>query len=105
VGHSEARLLRELSDNMSKAVICPICGGSGKIEQPECTEAVRPCHGCSGRGWVEIGQAGPVWPESASEFYEPQKHESATSIYDSPTSIYESHTARTGDLLPDWGPN
>jgi len=31
-----------------KAVLCPVCNGSGKYY-------VSPCHGCDGRGWVEIG--------------------------------------------------
>ena len=30
-----------------KAVICPVCSGTGKYQ-----ELV--CHGCSGKGWVEV---------------------------------------------------
>ena len=43
---------------MSKAVLCPVCGGSGKFQQGNETsgriEIGCPCHGCSGKGWVEI---------------------------------------------------
>jgi len=57
---------------MSHTEICPICGGSGKIEQPECTAPVRPCHGCSGRGWVEIWQVEHplAWPELTRQLLE-----------------------------------
>lgn len=32
---------------MSRAVICPVCNGSGKYHE-------KTCHGCHGSGWVEI---------------------------------------------------
>ena len=36
-----------------KAVICPICNGSGKREtQLDNSQAL--CHGCGGCGWVEV---------------------------------------------------
>jgi len=54
-----------------RAVLCPVCGGSGKYtEQPSGDSSGGPtsqtCHGCGGRGWVEVSD-GPmvvpsVWP-------------------------------------------
>lgn len=32
---------------MAKAVLCPVCSGSGKYES-------NVCHGCGGKGWVEV---------------------------------------------------
>lgn len=36
-----------------KAVICPVCNGEGKLNK---TTGVFPpdCHGCDGKGWVEV---------------------------------------------------
>ncbi len=49
---------------MSKAVVCPVCGGSGKFQQGnETSGRIKigcPCHGCSGKGWVEIGNSYPT---------------------------------------------
>lgn len=45
---------------MAKAVLCPVCGGSGKfllLLVPGSTSSVRQeveCHGCNGKGWVEV---------------------------------------------------
>lgn len=36
-----------------KAVICPVCNGTGKYYS-EVTWMMDTCHGCSGRGWVEV---------------------------------------------------
>lgn len=46
-----------------KAVKCPFCEGSGKVSPtlPIGTEMV-PCHGCGGRGWVEVGESYPLCP-------------------------------------------
>ena len=30
-----------------KAVLCPVCNGTGKIKK-------KTCHGCDGKGWVEV---------------------------------------------------
>ncbi len=46
---------------MNKAQICPVCNGSGDIAP--CTtstettviEQPKTCHGCDGKGWVEVG--------------------------------------------------
>ena len=44
---------------MARAVICPVCGGKGAIEESEPYTTTSPykrtCHGCGGRGWVEVG--------------------------------------------------
>ena len=41
-----------------KAVICPICNGTGKITKTTAGTAggtfAVDCHGCGGRGWVEV---------------------------------------------------
>ena len=48
---------------MAKAVSCPVCGGSGKVpvdnvySQPVTSTSgpqTRICHGCNGKGWVEV---------------------------------------------------
>ncbi len=44
---------------MSNAVKCPVCEGKGVIPK-DCgckengTDWTKPCHGCLGKGWVEI---------------------------------------------------
>jgi len=42
-----------------KAVICPICWGSGKYVRPEhgytdSSPKEEICHGCGGKGWVTV---------------------------------------------------
>lgn len=40
---------------MAKAVICPVCDGKGKIRDDKTNTAQEiTCHGCFGRGWVEV---------------------------------------------------
>ena len=43
---------------MSHAEKCPVCAGAGHIREVnrECTVPYfdRPCHGCSGAGWVTV---------------------------------------------------
>ena len=45
---------------MSKAVMCPVCQGSGKYYihpppgSPITEGSYLPCHGCGGKGWVEV---------------------------------------------------
>jgi len=40
---------------MAHAEKCPICYGSGKAHTDYKVEIVgEPCHGCGGRGWVEV---------------------------------------------------
>lgn len=38
---------------MAKAEKCPVCVGTGKFEGV-------PCHGCGGKGWVEVGDSYPI---------------------------------------------
>jgi len=61
---------------MAHAERCPVCGGCGKISQPnEGTSTVPPspllCHGCSGRGWVTVEDSPRVYPEPFSPYYWP----------------------------------
>ncbi len=43
---------------MAHAERCPICYGKGQINNVNpgdtCAERWETCHGCSGRGWIEI---------------------------------------------------
>lgn len=44
---------------MAKAVMCPICGGSGELDDigyrgSSSWIAKKNCHGCGGKGWVEV---------------------------------------------------
>ncbi len=35
--------------------ICPICGGKGKVKNTEPTAGAEiGCHGCGGKGWIEV---------------------------------------------------
>lgn len=48
---------------MAHAEICPVCHGIGRTEYVEggSSTTVRksqPCHGCDGKGWVEVGNDG-----------------------------------------------
>ncbi len=42
---------------MSKAVKCPVCDGKGVVNSVSDTGAMptTECHGCFGKGWVEVG--------------------------------------------------
>lgn len=42
---------------MSTTAICPICHGTGRITGSPTATAIndRTCHGCVGKGWVELG--------------------------------------------------
>ena len=39
-----------------KAVLCPVCNGSGKIQPTgdQSDNKLETCHGCNGKGWVEV---------------------------------------------------
>lgn len=50
---------------MTHAEICPVCRGSGQLNplgQNGSTAAPQSqdCHGCDGKGWVEVGSDDPV---------------------------------------------
>ena len=51
---------------MAHAQTCPICIGKGRLPNDgKTTDATEPiCHGCNGKGWVEVADAMPVgnWP-------------------------------------------
>jgi len=41
---------------MAHAETCPVCGGTGKKPDPKCMDdSYAKCHGCDGKGWVEVG--------------------------------------------------
>ena len=44
-------------DKMSQAVKCPICYGEGMLMDGSGTSTcpTKTCHGCYGKGWVEVG--------------------------------------------------
>ena len=50
---------------MSHAQTCPICDGKGRIKDPNYDPAATgvpndvTCHGCNGKGWVEVGTSFP----------------------------------------------
>ena len=47
---------------MSEAVLCPVCVGSGFTPTPGYTSCTKQCHGCNGKGWVEVGGDAEWWP-------------------------------------------
>jgi len=50
-----------------KAVICPVCEGSGKYKDKK-------CHGCDGKGWVSVMvDYPPCYPSIDREPYDPNK--------------------------------
>ena len=52
-----------------KAVLCPVCNGTGKVNlNPIGTGAnLETCHGCQGKGWVEVAEdilpSWILWPD------------------------------------------
>lgn len=53
-----------------KAVLCPVCGGSGKVIQKNDGSSMsvplaKDCHGCNGKGWVEVREDSytPYYPQ------------------------------------------
>ena len=55
---------------MLQAQICPVCNGSGKIMSEPTTNKDKTCHGCDGRGWVEVGTPAylPAYPNYPWEY-------------------------------------
>jgi len=49
---------------MAHAEICPICHGRGKIRNPEdiTTPMEITCHGCGGKGWIEVSNERSYYP-------------------------------------------
>jgi len=40
------------------AEMCPICQGSGYLDDPSLPGGRRECHGCGGLGWVAVPDSG-----------------------------------------------
>ncbi|HEC65622.1 MAG TPA: hypothetical protein ENI23_10020 [bacterium] len=43
---------------MTDARVCPVCNGSGRYDIVPSGTSTMPsqvCHGCDGKGWVEVG--------------------------------------------------
>lgn len=57
--------LTTLKEDKMKAVICPVCNGTG--DYPNLAKNTLTCHGCNGKGWVEVQEDlsviyySPVW--------------------------------------------
>jgi len=64
---------------MVHAERCPICGGTGVVvwdnEKGRYVGCARveisavPCHGCGGKGWVEVNDEGLWWTSGNSTTY------------------------------------
>ena len=39
---------------MVLAVVCPVCSGEGQYIPPPGEGPKRSCHGCEGKGWVQV---------------------------------------------------
>lgn len=52
---------------MAHAEICPVCKGSGRIGSER--HERRDCHGCGGKGWVEVGSDDSVVPWPIQSYY------------------------------------
>lgn len=51
---------------MAHAEKCPICDGSGKKSNPKnMDDTYTKCHGCDGKGWIEVGSEPVVLPTPA----------------------------------------
>lgn len=50
---------------MSQASLCPVCNGKGVVYGIAETGAMptTTCHGCDGKGWVEVGGGIGISPE------------------------------------------
>lgn len=82
-----------------KAVLCPVCNGSGKREEKQ-------CHGCLGKGWVEVSDSTyyypypyydpPYYPQPYWQPYEPYRYEVTCDDLSTPlTSISSGGTGIT----------
>ena len=58
---------------MAHAEKCPICNGTGNLakEMYPYEGTRQSCHGCNGKGWVEVADAPPVgsWPWRPNELF------------------------------------
>jgi len=53
-----------------KRILCPICLGKGKIVDEGGTNVYKTCHGCGGKGWVEVASVSEVKEEKQVESFE-----------------------------------
>lgn len=60
---------------MARAVLCPICNGKGKVpkDYPNHSDEEKTCHGCGGKGWVEVSDPyyAPPYPYPVPTPWEP----------------------------------
>ena len=54
---------------MAKAVKCPVCEGTGKVAIYAGPTRDIDCHGCEGKGWVEVAE--DEWQPLRLEYYPP----------------------------------
>ena len=59
---------------------CPVCLGSGKVEGKQ-------CHGCNGRGWIEVSDGGSRYIPYVP--YEPYPWQPPWQPYYSPNTTRE----------------
>ena len=62
LGKMEMKVDVEVHGLQGHAETCPICHGTGKVEDLGTTVGERTCHGCDGTGWVSVPGKGPDWP-------------------------------------------
>lgn len=64
---------------MKHVELCPICHGKGTIVDPytkgATVNAEKTCHGCNGKGWVEVGEDHhiPIYMRPDFIIYEPRQ--------------------------------
>ena len=47
---------------MAHAETCPVCKGTGQLPFPDDVIQPKICHGCDGKGWIEVGDTIPPFP-------------------------------------------
>lgn len=57
---------------MAKAVLCPVCIGKGLIMDinANSTQPTKTCHGCNGKGWVEVSNEPLTLPDRGQSFFD-----------------------------------
>jgi DnaJ-class molecular chaperone len=62
---------------MAHAEICPVCNGSGYTATLTAVPPPKSCHGCNGKGWVEVHDT-VVQPDILGKFHILPNNEGAT---------------------------